>query len=176
MFKTKIGVIITLALLAGSFSAVFAGVKALPQTAKAASSGIAQSNIATVPAMPTTGNTDPTATPVPVIQATDTPSQQPTTVPVPTTTKAVATATPSQQNGQTVDLHGTIGTVDSGNHSFQYHILGGSTITVVTNGSTQYNGVTSFSGIRAGQSAEVVGHYDSNGTLLATLVNAQTDN
>ncbi|HEX6544359.1 MAG TPA: DUF5666 domain-containing protein [Ktedonobacterales bacterium] len=80
---------------------------------------------------------------------------------------------PPVGTGQTVDLHGTIGTINTDANTF---MLNGST-KVIVNGQTSFQGsATSFQGLRSGWSAEVKGQWQGDGTFLAFLVNSDNGN
>lgn len=87
------------------------------------------------------------------------------------------TATPRGQTGQSVDLHGTIGQVDTAGSKFTYQELGGPLDTIYVDGNTHYSGsASSLSTLTTGRAAEVTGVRQSATTCLASLVNEASDN
>ncbi len=94
----------------------------------------------------------------------------PTQVRSPTPTSSpVPKSTP--RPGSTLNLEGTILSVNAGASAFSYRLSSGATITVVTNAQTRYTGSAhKFSGLRTGWMATVTGHYQADGSFLATQV------
>lgn len=97
---------------------------------------------------------------------TDTPTGASTAAPTSTATQG------SGGTGQTLDLHGVIGTITASANTFVLNVNGAAT-TVVVNGQTAYQGsASSLQGLRSGWQAEVKGQYQSDGTFRAFLVNS----
>ncbi|HET8909309.1 MAG TPA: DUF5666 domain-containing protein [Ktedonobacterales bacterium] len=100
--------------------------------------------------------------------ATDTPTGAATAAPTSTTTQG------SGGTGQTLDLHGVIGTITVSANTFILNVNGAAT-TVVVNGQTAYQGsASSLQGLRSGWQAEVKGQYQSDRTFRAFLVNSDS--
>jgi serine/threonine-protein kinase len=103
-----------------------------------------------------------------------TPSPTPTATPTPPRTSTV-TPTPSTMpspTGGVVDLRGSIRSVDVGTNSFVFQEWSGTTYTVYVDAHTQFAGqATQLSDLQPGWRAEVQGSFQSDGSLLATLVN-----
>lgn len=126
-------------------------------------------------ALATTGQTK--ATPTATLAATATatrvvaPPVQPTAIP-----PASPTATPAASTSQLVDLHGTVASISASAGTFAMSV-NGSSMTVETNGATQFTGdAKSLSALRTGWKVEVKGTTQANGPFIATLVNANSDN
>ena len=85
------------------------------------------------------------------------------------------TQPPSAPTGELVDLHGTVGKVNQNANRF---ILNSTpVVAVIVASSTQFQGsISNFQGLRSGMAAEVKGSYQSDGSFVAVLVNAQIDN
>ncbi len=106
-----------------------------------------------------------------IAQPTATSTQQSTPTPPPQPT-ARPTATP----GGVVTLFCTITTVNSSAGTFTCRNSSGVTMTIMTNGQTQFTGAaTQFSGLHAGLRARNTGSYQTDGTFLATRVSSSTD-
>ncbi len=106
-------------------------------------------------------------------------SQSPSSSAAATPTRAAVPVAPavtptlSFNSGQTIDLHGTVISVNVPASKFVLQQVNGSTTTVVVNSSTQYPGkATSLSTLNAGMVAEVKGVTQTNGTFLAYVVDA----
>ncbi len=99
------------------------------------------------------------------------PTATPTKKPTPTRT-ASPTPQPTQTPNATV-LHGSILSVDSRRGTSSYRLTNGAVTTVMTNAQTQFTGSAHrLSSLRPGWSADVTGHYQANGTFLATRVDS----
>ncbi len=117
--------------------------------------GVAEIDTTPTHTTPTTGGQ---------LTATPAPARSPT---------AAASPTPESTSpaGGILNLEGTILSVNSGAGTFSYRLSSGASITVVTNTQTQFTGSThKFSGLRPGWTATITGHYQANGTFLATQV------
>ncbi len=97
------------------------------------------------------------------------------------TATAQATSTPVRSKpsppvgGQTIDLHGTIVSINASANTLAYHVLGASTITVHVDASTQYQGAShSLTGLRSGWRAEVSGVYEADGSFHASMINSDS--
>jgi len=91
---------------------------------------------------------------------------------IPTNAPTVAPTTPPIGAGQTIDLHGSIGAINTAANSFILNI-NGTPRTVAVNGQTSFQGASSsLQGLRTGWQAEVKGRAQSDGTFLAFLVNS----
>jgi hypothetical protein len=105
-----------------------------------------------------------TATAMPTVTAQSTPTPRPTRTVRPTPT--LPTSGPA-------DVHGSIRSINVTAGTFGYRITTGARTTIITTTQTQFTGAaTSLSGLQVGWLAEVVGTYQPNGTVLATLVNS----
>ena len=96
-----------------------------------------------------------------------------TAVSSPTPTRVPPTPTPLPVPGQTLDLHGSVGSV--GQTSFVLRVPGGS-YTIQVTSSTQWPGTAkNVSPLAPGWQAEVQGAYTGGGNLTASTVDAQPD-
>jgi hypothetical protein len=76
--------------------------------------------------------------------------------------------------GQTVDLHGTITTINTAAGSFFLQV-NGPPVYVVTNGQTSFQGSSSsLQGLQSGWRAEVKGQTQGDGTFLAFVVDSDS--
>jgi len=83
------------------------------------------------------------------------------------------TAQATQPPGSTLDLHGTVLSVNTNAGTFSYRLSNGATNTVVTNAKTRFTGAAHrLSHLQPGWSVEVTGRYQADGTFLATQVNS----
>ena len=171
MFRSKIVVVILGALIIGAVGSAV-GVLSVARPGAAAVGSTASST-----ATGTSGSAS--ATPTGAATATDTPTLA--SSPNPTPTRVLPTATPIPQVGQTLDLHGSVGSINTANSTFMLRVSG-SSYTVTVNGSTQWPGTAkSISGtpsppLAQGMQAEVVGVYQGGGNIQASKVDAQPDN
>lgn len=160
MLRSKIVVVILGALLVGVVGAALGVLSA--QQPRSAAGSIASSTA-------TGTSASATATPVGTPTATDTPTLAPS--PSPTPTRVPPTATPVPAIGQTLDLHGSVGSINQSQSTFVLRVSGGS-YTVKVDSGTQWPGYAkSISGtsplLASGMQAEVVGVYQGGGTILA---------
>ena len=76
--------------------------------------------------------------------------------------------TPPGNTGQTIDLHGTITSIDRTANTFTLN-----STTVMINGQTQFQGkTTNFQALQAGIVAEVKGQTQSDGSFMAFVVDS----
>ncbi|HKT39409.1 MAG TPA: DUF5666 domain-containing protein [Ktedonobacterales bacterium] len=165
LLRSKVGIAIVGVILIGGIGAYIGAASILHPDGL--TGGYFANNDPTAPAASVAGTVtssssdgagDHTATPLP----TDTPANAPTDVPT----------TPPTGSGQTVDLHGSIGNINTAANSFILNVNGTSR-TVVVNGQTSFQGASStLQGLRTGWQAEVKGRAQSDGTFLAFLVNS----
>jgi hypothetical protein len=108
-------------------------------------------------------------------QATNTPGSRPSATPTPGSTRQpIPTATPGA--GQTVDLHGRVGTVNSAAETFTIRLINGTTKTVVVTAQTTYQGAaTSLNTLYSGWRVEVQGVTQADGSIMASVVNESND-
>jgi hypothetical protein len=175
LLRTKLGAALCGAILLGTMGALFGAASVWHPGAVPTSGGSANTGSITATATSGAPSTTPGATGVPQQQ------EQPT--PLPTNTPAsVPTAAPTNTPrsipvGQTVDLHGTIGTINTSENTFILNITSGSATKVIVTESTQFVGsATSLQGLAKGWSAEVKGQMQSDGTFLAFVVNSDNGN
>ena len=152
--------------------------------------GLVGASIAVLTSSHTTPSATVRTTSQPTATATTAPSPSPTStlapvrheLPAPTATPAPppeSTPTVMPSAGQPIDLHGTVGTVTSGNNTFTLKTSTNGTVTVQVTSTTtfQIQGKTStFQNLRSGMAAQVTGNFELDGTFVALSVDAQTDN
>lgn len=165
--RSKIAFVICGALLVGGVSGALVAFSAAHHAPTATASG---------PGLTQGSTTSPTATVTPGgdATATDTPAGNPSNNPNPT---AVPTPTqpirPSPTPFGQVDLQGTIASTNLSANTFVLNIPGGQVTCVVTSKTNWSGTAKSVGDLQSRMPAEVHGVYQSDGTLLATEVNAQ---
>ncbi len=161
LLRSKVGIAVLGAVLLGGLGA-YMGAASAWRPSQLPSGSVANTGAAAI------GTTSPSAT------STGSAGKQ-TRNPSPTNTPGSSPTTPPVtpvSSGQTVDLHGTIGTINTTANSFTLN-NSGSLITVVVNGQTAFQGsASSLQGLRSGWQAEVKGQTQSDGSFLAFLVNS----
>lgn len=105
-----------------------------------------------------------------------TPQATPQAIASPSVTARRAPTATRQPSGQSIDLHGSIRSVDTSAQSFTLSV-GGTLETITVNSRTTYEGsAQQFSDLREGWKAEVSCTQVAATTYLATHVHAEIDN
>jgi uncharacterized protein DUF5666 len=159
MLRSKVGLAVCGVILVGGLGGILGASSVARPSVQSNNGGITNTNTGT--ATDTTGSA--TQGPGGSASPTDT-----VTVPTNTTGGGVI------GTGQTIDLHGAIGTIDTAANTFILKV-GGTPVTVDVSGQTSFQGAsTSFQGLRTGWVAEVKGRAQSDGTFQAFVVNSDT--
>lgn len=160
MLRSRVGIAVCGVILVGGLGG-FLGASSVPRpSVRANNGGIINTNTNTGTATDTTGS----ATQGPGGSASPTNA---TTLPTNTTGGGGVIGT-----GQTIDLHGSIATIDTAANTFILTV-NGTAVTVVVSGQTSFQGAsTTFQGLRTGWLAEVKGRAQSDGTFQAFVVNS----
>lgn len=167
LLRGRVGIAVLGAVLLGSMGA-FVGAASLWHPA-GLTSGYFANNDPSVTATSPAGSVTPSLSGGPGGHA-GTPSPTHTLANTPT---GVSTS-PPVGSGQTVDLHGSIGVINTTANTFILNV-NSSSRTVVVNGQTSFQGsASSLQGLRSSWQAEVKGQTQSDGTFLAFLVNSDS--
>ncbi len=175
LLRSKIGIALVGAVVLGGMGAVMGATSAWQLAAGLTGGGYFANNDPSVTATSAAGSaiSSPGAT-----NGAGTPSGSGN--PTPSATSSAASAptsaptTPPGGTGQTVDLHGSIGKIDTSANKFILNVSGSSR-TIVVNGQTSFQGsASSLQGLRTGWQAEVKGQAQSDSTFLAFLVNSDS--
>ncbi len=168
--KGKLALVVLGTLLLGSAGALLGAKSAILPSTSAAQLAANGSNSGS-----NTTGTAPTATGIG--SSTTIPGATPTdtSVPTATPTRALPTPTPLPVPGQTLDLHGSVGSINQSQNTFVLRVSGGSYTVTVTSNTTWPGTAKSISGLAPGWQAEVVGVYQGGGNLTASKVDAQPD-
>lgn len=163
MLRSKMGLAVCGVILVGGLGGILGASSVARPSVQANNGGITNTNTGT--ATDTTGSA----------------TQGPGGSALPTDTVTVPTNTTGGGGGvigtgQTIDLHGAIGTIDTAENTFILKV-GGTSVTVEVSGQTSFQGAsTSFQGLRTGWVAEVKGRAQSDGTFQAFVVNSDIGN